>query len=72
MTQSRGGYIFNSDELNVFPATKPWEVIDGEGEVVARFESVNDAVDFAKANGHSAKFLYWHELKKLRETGSPW
>lgn len=67
-----GGYIFNSDELNVFPASKPWEVIDGNGEVIARFESVNAAIDFAKQHGQSPQRLYWHELKKLRDTGSPW
>ena len=67
-----GGYIFCSDEINVFPATKPWEVIDNQGEVVARFADNREANDYAKQHGYSTTWLRWHELKKLRETGSPW
>ena len=67
-----GGYIFCSDDINVFPAVKPWEVIDNKGDVVVRFENYNDAVDYAKQNGYSTNWLRWHELQKLRETGSPW
>ena len=67
-----GGYIFCADELNEFPVKEPWEVIDDKGDVVARFEWLNDAREYAKQNGYSTDTLSWPELEKLRETGSPW
>ena len=67
-----GGYIFCSDDINVYPAKKPWEIIDDKGGVVARFEDFDDARYFAKKKGYGTRRLHWYELEKLRETGSPW
>lgn len=67
-----GGYIFCSDDINVYPAKQPWEVIDDKGGVVARFEDFDDARYFAKKKGYGTRRLHWYELEKLRETGSPW
>ena len=69
-----GGYLFNANELEsgIWRLDKPYQVIDDKGDVVARFRSHVDAKNFAKENGYSTTWLFWSELQKLRETGSPY
>ena len=66
-----GGYIFCSDDINVFPAVKPWEVIDNKGNVVKTFwgTKIDDhrhAKDYASELGFSADDITWYELDDLR------
>ena len=63
-----GGYLFNAYHLVTGPwkLDNPYEVIDDDGEVVARFHWSNDATAFAKANGYSTTWLDPEELEQLR------
>ena len=64
-----GGYIFDSTELSsrAWPA---WEVLDADGNVVARECIREDAEKTAKKLGLSTQKLNWNQVQKLRETGS--
>ena len=47
-----GGYLFNAMD-GTGRVKKPYEVIDDEGDVVARFSSRDAAISYAEANGYS-------------------
>ncbi|MCR5403882.1 MAG: hypothetical protein K6E91_08725 [Butyrivibrio sp.] len=59
-----GGYVyFNGDDPNY-----PYELIDDRtGNVIAAFQSKQDAIDSANLNGFSTKALSWDELNNLRK-----
>lgn len=59
-----GGAVYpqGDDEM------RPYEVIDDEsGEVVARFGRLDDAEAYARFCHLSDNFLFWDELRELRE-----
>ena len=49
-----------------------WQVLDNNGDVVARFDSYYRAEYYANHNGYTANEINSQELEKLRTTGWPW
>lgn len=63
-----GGYLFNANHyaMGNWRWSNPYEVIDDDGEVVARFEWSSDAEAYAKEHGYNTTWLGPEELEKLR------
>lgn len=56
-----GGYIFNVSQGWAGVETKRWEVIDdGNGEVLGRYTTKEEALEMAKLKSQSSKEIYWH------------
>ena len=66
-----GGYIFNASVLSG-DYHNPWEVLDSKGNVVERYGDRRPAEMLAQGLGESTAELTWHQVQKLRETGSPY
>ena len=64
-----GGYLYGAnrgtDDFH-------WEVLDNNGDEVARFESYYDAYYYALDNGYTTNEINTKELETLRKTGWPW
>lgn len=61
-----GGYTFGEGAPGL-----NWEVVDdGNGEVLGRYKTKDEAIEMAYAKGQSPKRIYWHGedgLWRLRE-----
>jgi len=64
-----GGYIYFAGGDDFY---KRWEVIDGNGDVVARFGFFEEVVDYAESIGQNYFEITWEQLQRLRKTGSIW
>ena len=64
-----GGYIFDARDYNIV-RIKHWEVIDENGDVVSRHESIWDAQRAAEDLGLSTEQLTVRGLEQLRKNAS--
>ncbi len=56
-----GGYVFHVAPGCAGVETKRWEVVDdGNGEVLGRYATRNEALEMSKLKGQSSKEIYWH------------
>ena len=64
-----GGYLYcagrGTGDIN-------WQVLDKNGDELARFGSYYDAYYYAYENGYTTNEINSKELEKLRTTGWPW
>ena len=67
-----GGYLFNASVLAEDHDPEPWQILDDQGDVVARWANREWAVIMAGLDGYSAEELTWEQVQRLRETGSPY
>lgn len=64
-----GGYLYCAERGSGKPH---WEVLDKNGDEVARFESYYDAYYYAYDNGYPTNEINSKELEKLKTTGWPY
>lgn len=61
-----GGYVFNAQYITGADRNNPWEVIDNNGDTVARFASKDQAMGYASGRGLSTQEISWDFLSGLR------
>ena len=62
-----GGYIYNTQGKSGLP-DKPWEVLDdGDGTVVGRYKTKDEAIESATTKRQSRKQLNHKEASELKE-----
>lgn len=67
-----GGYVFHASPRDAGVRTKCWEVVDdGNGEVVGRYETRNEALEMAKVKGQSSREIYWYGENGLWRLRNP-
>ncbi|MCR5421381.1 MAG: hypothetical protein K6E98_10255 [Lachnospiraceae bacterium] len=69
MSGVSGGFIFNASNIIGADPANPWEVIDLNGNVLARFNNRDDALSKAKSYGDiplNVMEIDWNQLCGLR------
>ncbi|MBR2835769.1 MAG: hypothetical protein IKE43_08720 [Coriobacteriales bacterium] len=64
-----GGYLYFAERGS---ESSHWEVLDKNGDPVARFDSYYDAYYYAYNNGYTTNEINSQELEKLKTTGWPY
>ena len=64
-----GGYLYCAERGSGEPY---WQVLDNNGDEVARFGSYYDAYYYAYNNGYTTNEINSKELEKLKTTGWPY
>ena len=68
MDEVTGGYLYCAD---LGTGNAYWQVLDKNGDEVARFDSYYNAYYYAYDNGYTANEINSEELEKLKATGWP-
>ena len=73
LEKASGGLIFNASGISGADPNAPWEVINNQnGNVIARFNSKQAAIDFINANygpnnnPYDSMEIQWNSLQDLR------
>ena len=61
-----GGYVFNAQNITGADQNNPWEVIDNNGDTIARFNNKDQAMGYATGKGLTAQEINWDFLNGLR------